>query len=342
MTLFPTLSSLPQHLHTPAVRDLAWVLLSPPLLDPAYCAQRHPLSASSWVAAPQQLADWLQQLDRDPSTLSAWLAQHSIRRLGLYYERLWQFALKAAPGVELLAANLAIRNGGHTLGELDLLLQDDLGIHHQELAIKLYLGPQAGDGGDAEQWLGPGRQDRLARKLDHLLNHQLPLSARPEAQAALAERGIQQVQPQLWLAGYLFYPWPGHSQPPRGALTDHLRGRWLHRKDWPAFVAEQKNGGHWQPIPRQTWLAPARVSGEQLWSISQFNQWLSELEQPAQAQLLARFEQDSEGAWQEVERLFLVADEWPQWSGYKGEQALASSAFVAPGSRIVGPSPTRG
>ncbi|MEN0106726.1 MAG: DUF1853 family protein [Pseudomonas sp.] len=309
MTLFPTLAALPQHLHHPAVRDLAWVLLSPPLLDPAHCAQRHPLAASTWVAQPQQLADWLQQLDRAPAPLDAWLAQHSIRRLGLYYERLWQFALQAAPGVELLAANLAIREGGHTLGELDLLLQDDDGVHHQELAIKLYLGPQQGDGHDAGQWLGPGSQDRLARKLDHLLHHQLPLSARPEAQAALAGLGIGHVQPQLWLAGYLFYPWPGVCQSPAGALAEHLRGRWLHRKDWPAFA---QSGGRWQPIPRQTWLAAAREQDETLWSVAQFEQWLSALAADAQAQLVVRFEQDAHGAWGEAERVFLVADSWPQ------------------------------
>lgn len=314
MTLFPTLAALPQHLHQSAVRDLAWVLLSPPLLDPTHCPQRHPLTASTWVAAPDQLADWLQGLDRDPAPLEAWLAQHSIRRLGLYYERLWQFALMAAPGVTLLAANLAIREGGHTLGELDLLLQDDCGVHHQELAIKLYLGPQQGDGRDAEQWLGPGSQDRLARKLDHLLNHQLPLSARPQAQAALAALGIAQVQPQLWLAGYLFYPLPGFSQPPAGALAEHLRGRWLHRKDWPAFY---DGSGRWQPIPRQTWLAPARVQEHALWSAQRFEQWLSELEPDAQAQLLVRLEPDQGGAWQEAERVFLVADGWPQWNGQR-------------------------
>ncbi|MFU1922732.1 DUF1853 family protein, partial [Klebsiella pneumoniae] len=52
--------------------------------------------------------------------------------------------------VRLIAANLPVRDGGHTLGELDLLLRDDDGIHHLELAIKLYLGPQSGPG----DWLG--------------------------------------------------------------------------------------------------------------------------------------------------------------------------------------------
>lgn len=88
--------------------------------------------------------------------MQQWLAQATTRRLGRYYERLWQFAVTHAPGVELVAANLPIRVGGHTLGELDMLLRDRDGVHHLELAIKLYLGPQHGDGHDPAHWLGPG------------------------------------------------------------------------------------------------------------------------------------------------------------------------------------------
>ena len=59
----------------------------------------------------------------------------------MYYERLWQYALCQAPDLQLIAANLPIRQNGSTLGELDLLFCDDQGVHHLELAIKLYLGP---------------------------------------------------------------------------------------------------------------------------------------------------------------------------------------------------------
>src|SRR3546814_5812329 len=117
---------------------------------------------------------WLRQLDRDSYPLLHCLSQGRTRRLGLYYERLWQFAVQHAPGIELIAANLPIRHQGQTLGELDLLLRDGDGIHHLELAIKLYLGPQNGNGEEAAQWLGPGCHDRLALKLAHLRENQLP------------------------------------------------------------------------------------------------------------------------------------------------------------------------
>lgn len=309
MMPFPTLTDLPSHLRQPAVRDLAWALLSPPLLARSPWPQRHPLTASSWSQHPDALADWLLDLDADNQALTHWLNQSSVRRLGLYYERLWQFALHAAPGVEVLAANLPIRQQGHTLGELDMLLRDDEGVHHLELAIKLYLGQQHGNGSDPAHWLGPGSHDRLDLKLTHLGQHQLPMSTRPEAQNALEELNITQPQTALWLAGYLFYPWQQPCTPPLGDNPAHLRGRWLHRTDWTTFAA--CNSGHWQPLPRQDWLAPARVDGEHIWSSEQFNQWLATLPSDANAQLLVRLVEGSTCCWMEAERVFLVNDQWP-------------------------------
>lgn len=311
MNPFAELHDLPRQLSQAPVRDLAWVILSPPLLQHTPWPQRHPLAGSDWVAQPEQLRDWLLALDRDGLALRQWLAQITSHRLGLYYERLWQFALHQAPGVELLAANLPIRNGGHTLGELDILMRDREGVHHLELAIKFYLGPTGGDGLDAAHWLGPGCHDRLDLKLAHLAGHQLPISARPEGRQALARLDIDRASAHLWLGGYLFYPWPGQAQPPAGAHPAHLRGRWLHRRDWPVF-ASQHLPGHWKPLPRQAWLAPALVSTHNCWPRREFDDWLQTLGQQFTPQMLVGLEEDEGGDWQEVQRLFLVPDNWPQ------------------------------
>ncbi|WP_085625263.1 MULTISPECIES: DUF1853 family protein [unclassified Pseudomonas] len=305
MMPFALLHHLPRQLRCPTVRDLAWALLSPPLLSAPPCPQRHPLAGSLWADQPQHLANWLQALDDDDRPLRDWLAQLGSRRLGHYYERLWQFALGQAPGIELLAANLAIRDGGRTLGELDVVLRDRDGVHHLELAIKLYLGPEHA-GHDPRAWLGPGCHDRLGSKLAHLTRHQLPMSAGAHSREVLAQLGVEQVQAHVWLGGYLFYPWPGHAQPPQGANPQHLRGRWVRRRDW--IMGE---GERWQPLQRHAWLAPARVEANDCWPMEQFAAWLHVLQRQAPAQLLVRLEQEADGAWQEAERVFLVADTWP-------------------------------
>ncbi|WP_068826772.1 DUF1853 family protein [Pseudomonas sp. BMS12] len=301
------LDSLLDQLRQPQVRDLAWTLLSPGLLASGQLPLRHPLAASLWQREPQTLADWLLQQENDSAALQQYLSQGS-KRLGRYYERLWQFALAAAPDIELLAANIPVREGGHTLGELDLLLRDAEGVHHLELAIKLYLGPEHDAGEDAANWLGPASEDRLGLKLAHLANHQLPLSASPAGRATLAQLSETPPQAAAWLAGYLFYPWRDACVSPTGSAVSHLRGRWLHRHDWPQLANSQQT---WQPLPRHAWLAPAHLEEAQLWPAERLAQWFEQLPAWAPAQLLVRLQQRADGDWRECERMFLVNDQWP-------------------------------
>ena len=310
MNPFSLLQQLPAQLQQSSVRDLAWTLIAPPLLLDAQWPQRHPLAGSHWAHEPAKLTDWLRQLDEDASTLETWLARSSNRRLGLYYEKLWQFAVQNAPDVQLLAANVAIRQGANTLGEMDLLSRDGDGDHHTELACKFFLGPEHACASEPLNWLGPSGQDRLGLKLAHLRQRQLPLSSRPEAQAALASLHIRDVQAELWLGGYLFYPWPSGCAMPRGAHPQHLRGHWLYRRQWPEFAA-QTNQARWQVLPRSRWLAPARANQDSSLTLAQLELYLQQSAEFRAPLLLVQLEQQASGDWHEVQRLFLVKNDWP-------------------------------
>lgn len=294
MLLGPDLQTLPEQLATPAVRDLAWALVSPPLVVPAQFPIRHPLSASGWAQRPDTLADWLQQLDQQPSELLAFLAERRTQRLGRYYEALWQFALLAAPDLTLHLSQLQVIEQGRTLGELDAIIEDDEGLHHVEFAIKFYMGPTQGDGSNPHLWLGPDPRDSLGQKLDHLQHRQLRLTEQEPAQALLRQHGLTQPKPSAWLSGYLFAPITGCQYPQGAQANSH---QWLHPTQWP----EQEPIADWLCLPRSAWLSPAQA----------IHPALCRLLPCEHAQQLARLD-GHQSPSKEIQRRFLMPTTWPR------------------------------
>src|SRR5579864_7401800 len=242
------LDNLLDTLRDAAVRDLAWLLLSAGLLRP-----QPPLGAlANLFDTPEALQasiDFLRALDAAPVPLHHDLAAPRITRLGRYAERLLDWFLQHGPAARLVAAGVPLRRAGVTLGECDFLVQTQQGARlHWELAVKCYL--HAGDGraqlaAQLADYVGPNLKDRFDLKLAHLLNHQLPLSAREEF-ASVGHPGPW--TPQMFIKGWLFYR---HGETPAGpAELDpaHGRGWWVTRSDWPDFAAEHAR--KWRQLPR--------------------------------------------------------------------------------------------
>ena len=186
-------------------------------------------------------------------------------RLGVYFEQLWQFFLEKDPAVELIAHNLPIHDEGRTLGEFDCVYY----CHkrrcevHLELAVKFFLGaPRTGASanmaaGALRDWLGPDTRDRLDLKLNHLLEHQILLSERAEAKKRLLALGIESVEKEIALKGYLFQPeYDGLPAPP-GYNEDCDMGRWVSCSSILSYL-DGLDAKTYMLMPKMRWLSALR------------------------------------------------------------------------------------
>ncbi len=322
----------------PAVRDLAWLLLSADLLR----AQPHMPLAQPWSsdAGMARVIAWLAQLDRDPSRLHEALASAHMTRLGRYAETLLAWYLENAPGSRLIAANVALRGEGRTIGECDFLLETEAGERlHWELAVKCFLHAGAPDAGVSRlaDYVGPNLRDRLDLKFAHLRDHQLRLSERPEF-ASLGFAGPWHAQ--MFIKGWLFYRADGHSVAAPELTQEHGRGWWVTHADWMSF-AQRSNVDGWSVLPRLAWLAPRRLPSQPAIPSIATNSQISEaqengcdaaarasltevdvpadpatlfanLARPHEPVMIAAFAADEAGGYVERSRGFIVPDDWPE------------------------------
>ncbi|WP_394365191.1 DUF1853 family protein [Paraburkholderia kirstenboschensis] len=330
----PALSTLLDSLGDSAVRDLAWLLLSADLLRP-----QPPMGelATPFATSRQlhEIVDWLRALDAVPAPLHDDLAATRITRLGRYAERLLGWFLQHGPTARLIAAGVPLRRAGVTLGECDFLLHTQEGAQlHWELAVKCYLHAGGVDSRTVSRsnaglsaplsvplspsaspqlsnYVGPNLKDRLDLKLAHLLNHQLPLSARED----FASTGYPGPwTPQMFIKGWLFYR---HGETPADPVEldpAHGRGWWVTRSEWPDFAAA--HAPHWRILPRLEWLAPRRYrqDAEQTASstlIDPLTLTARSAQQPGPT-MIAALAEDAAGNLVERSRGFVVPDEWPE------------------------------
>jgi uncharacterized protein len=257
---------------------------------------------------------WLRQLDDEPTTLLQHLSVSHTHRLGVYFEQLWHFFLQQDPDTELIAHNLAVRESGRTLGEFDCIVYNKpLQCHvHLELAVKFFLGaqPPIQDTvitGNAQNWLGPDRKDRLATKLDQLLQRQILLGEAPAAKQALDELGIVDVARQIVLKGHLFQPVSDPLPLPPGYNTACPLSLWMTRGELDQHCAAL-DASAFAILPKARWLSAAQYGTQQ----DQLNRdqltdaVTQQLDADQYPLLIAAL--DSSGA--ESSRFFVTAQDW--------------------------------
>ncbi len=225
-----------------SVRDLAWVIASPPLVSGEY-NQVHWWSSENCLQEYQDCLSILLTLDKNPAPLLAHLAKLKNKRLGLRFEALVFFWLTISPNYEILLQNKQLITEVKTLGEVDFIIRDlrTMQLIHLEVAVKFYLGTD--DLIDPYRWFGTTTSDQLGKKVEHLKQHQTQLSRKYPEHFPYPVDACH-----CLLKGRLFYP-VGFNTSPEGVASEHLRGRWLRAN------ATQGKEVQITAIDKQDWLA---------------------------------------------------------------------------------------
>lgn len=306
-------------LNHPLVRDLAWCIFSPSLT----LGESAKHSRANQLVTPLEF-EWLTKIDLAPQALSQWMSSCPSTRLGIRFERFWQFwwnEQSLASDEHLF--NRQIHQKGKTIGEVDALHFDGARhtLTHSELAVKFYLAvPQAtelkyDDSGAAVPggyyWLGPNLNDRLDLKWSQLTTHQLQVARNNLAALELPEHWLwDTLQTEAIVRGRLFYPMGCDrtiTQPTEYINPQHLAGYWLN---FDAF--EHLAPAHWLLVEHQQWFAPLQTKDETALldnteMLMKLSRHFESSRRPIQ---IAEMTQGCDG-WHERARAFVMPNQWP-------------------------------
>lgn len=241
----------------PHVRHLYWSICSQEL---AFVSGVDPLLQIN----EEEIKTWCEQLNHQPQSLDAFIAEREHRLLGSYFEVLWQYFFSHFPRWQLLGSQVQIPPSGPTLGELDIVCQPPCGQPlHVELAIKLYLRHPNHTGLEDSHWLGPRTNDRLDLKLNKLEQKQFQMLQHEATQNTLSAANLpNQLTAASVIKGYLFEPFSDASfdetpsapfQKPRSANSNCHTGYWIHGHKIDELLTHHN---HWQIIEKWQWLGP--------------------------------------------------------------------------------------
>lgn len=297
------------HLQDRHVRALAWLLDSPDLLDPQAVQWQGRIASIN--VDQQAITEWLELLDHAPGPLHAWLNLRPHSRLGRYAEKLIAYYFHWRN--QLYAHGLQIRSDNkQTIGEFDFLLNDGSDLIHLEFATKFYLLHHQADELSAEHtsdyFLGPNLADSLGNKIRKILDQQLLLAAHPASQSQFP-RAITHAK--ALIKGWLFYH---NGKRPDGALlglsANHCWGFWATLSD----LSAERDECYTLP-PRLDWLAPAKVATSEVINGQALREQLAgQFVGNSMPVLIARVVVHEDSAI-EVERGFVVPDDWQTRAG---------------------------
>lgn len=293
--------------------DLIWAASSVDMMSFNNIPAAQGLTSIANSLASTVLQQWLHGNDHKTALLRL-IEARKPRRLGIYFEVLWQYILEHHPDYELVTRNLPIASNKRTLGEMDFIYfcKNRQRYIHLETAVKFYLGLPAENGENQmvwSNWLGPGCIDRLDIKLDKMLNKQTRLSTTPDGLATLKQKGIDNALQEICLKGYFFYPYNTDCQPPEQSHERHSRGFWLTESQIPTLPYE----ANWHIMKKEEWLSSVTLAAEQpLFNRQQLKESVTNCLAIHKFPLMLAYMQETKDGYKEEIRFFITPDNWPQ------------------------------
>ena len=321
------------------VRDLYWACFGPNIIDDFSFAELDIDVQPLLIELTEERLEWLNQLDRQPEPLQQYIDNLKSPRLGIYFEALWQFFLQHDQRLELIAHNLPIYRNKKTYGEFDIILLDKkTNSHtHLELSTKYYLNSSLLDrsslpplttsndddnrdnanqqlSADFSHWLGPNANDRLDKKINRLLSHQIAMSSIPEGKQALQELDIAATHKRIVVKGMLFYPQQNTATQARHKERLSVHHQYGHWHTLASFINTQPEKLTWQVLDKSLWISPTRLGkdeAEKLLSGDSLHHYLDQYFKHEQRPImLGQMKEDTNG-FTEQQRVFVTNDQWP-------------------------------
>ncbi len=284
--------------------DLKWIISSPflTLQKPLPDFRDHPDTARI-----------LQRLADNPTLMTPHLAQMKRHNLGTYFETLVFYWLGELDDVQIITQNLQIRSQKKTFGELDLIFTYEDQIYHWELSIKFYAN--LGDPECERDWVGPLKKDNLGKKLDRMMDHQIPLLRSKEAQAVLAEWHLNtdEITSSPFVKGILFHKnaqdCKDHKIPGRVA-PNCLQSRWFHLHSIDEELLQKAT--HYSIIPKLQWMSGCNAVTWQPFTKFNFQKDIQDRFDQTQRPLLVSFGQKDPTTHlvHELSLNFIMPDNW--------------------------------
>lgn len=300
-----------------SVRDLAWVISSPPLFNEMKSKQNLLVFSKKFFETEfYGLFDYLKKLDENPDELIDHLNSGNNHLLGKYFESLTEFWLLHSKRFKVIAKNLQVESKGLTIGEFDFIILDYLTgkTLHLEIAGKFYISSANKSSWDT--FIGPNANDKLSLKIHKLLNDQINLAKSDAGRKKLNELNINvEVFPALIFKGYLFYDIKSFLANsfiiPDDSNPDHIKG-------WKVKSSEIDSlniisSGYWKLLMRETWVSQSICfNKEELLSIGELSRLINDYFKTNHYPLLvASMKEDSRKAYIETSRGFIVSERWP-------------------------------